>query len=228
MQLVRGIAHELNNPLQVIIGYAELAQERLGSNHPLSNAFNSIETAAFRAATLVQRLQAFSSHQPLQKVTINLNELILKLSNSLRNLMPQHVELFIATRAEKAMIFADPTSLRTMVMNLVENARDALAAGGKVYLETGNVTLGAEDLQKHVAGKQGDYVCLTASDTGVGMDSATLTRIFEPFFTTKQMQTGLGLSVVWGIVQQHEGYIDVSSEPGAGTMVRIYLPCVPT
>lgn len=221
--LTGGIAHDFNNMLQVILGYTELTIKKLDPSNPLINNLLQIKKTTKKAAELVKKLLAFSRKQILEKKVLNLNELITEHIKMLERVIPENIELFISTNAEDPIVFADPSGIEQVVMNLVVNARDAMPKGGKLFIETANECLEepkGEDL------KPGEYVTISVEDTGVGMDEKTLSRIFEPFFTTKEKGrgTGLGLSVVWGIVKQHDGHIEVWSAPGKGTKFKIYLP----
>jgi PAS domain S-box-containing protein len=227
-QLAGGVAHDFNNVLTAIIGFCELlvGDPTLGAGHR-RDVFE-IRKAADRATRLTQQLLAFSRRQILQPRVLDINVLIGDLKPMLRRVVFENVDLLVAPRPAAGLIRIDPTQFEQILVNLVVNARDAMAQGGKLTIETADVTLDDAYRQRHLPVMPGDYVMLAVSDTGAGMDLATRHRIFEPFFTTKGAGkgTGLGLATVYGIVKQSEGYIWVYSEPGRGTTFRIYFPRV--
>ncbi|MBI1845758.1 MAG: DUF4118 domain-containing protein [Candidatus Rokubacteria bacterium] len=221
-QLAGGIAHDFNNLLTVILGRAQLLQARMGREHPLRGEIGTIHTTAIRAAALTRQLLAFSRKQVLQPKLLDLNAVVASMGSMLRPLIGEDIDLVITPGANLGRVRVDPGQIEQMIVNLVVNARDAMPTGGSVTIRTANVDAAAtaEGL------KPGGYILLEVADTGLGMDAATAARIFEPFFTTKPTGrgTGLGLSTVYGIVQQSGGHIDVDTAPGRGATFRVWLP----
>ncbi|MDQ3744059.1 MAG: PAS domain S-box protein, partial [Acidobacteriota bacterium] len=224
--LAGGVAHDFNNLLTVISGNTQLALARLDAEAPVRQRLVEVEKAADRAATLTRQLLAFSRRQQLERKTIDLNDTIAEILKLLRRTIGADVDVLFQPGANLSAVFADPAQVEQVVMNLAVNARDAMPQGGRLIIETGNVTLDGAYLHRHPLAKPGQYVEIKVSDTGIGMDGETRSRVFEPFFTTKPIGkgTGLGLSMVFGIVKQHDGLIEVYSEPGLGTTFKIYLP----
>lgn len=227
-RLAGGVAHDFNNLLSVIIGYSNIILEKLHPDDPLHMSLGKIRHAGELAASLTHQLLAFSRKQILEMKVINLNELVSSQERLLRRLITEEIELLTVLGANLGNIKADPTQIEQILMNLVINARDAMPEGGKLVLETANAWLDEEYARTHPGVLAGAYVMLAVSDTGHGMTDEVLHHIFEPFFTTKQrgQGTGLGLSTVYGIVQQHNGSISVTSRVGQGTRFRIYFPSV--
>jgi PAS domain S-box-containing protein len=227
-RLAGGIAHDFNNLLTIINGYAEMALNRAGLPAGAAADVQQISGAADRAAALVRQLLAFSRRQVLQPKAIDVNDIVVGLDKLLRRLIDENIEMQTICAENLGTVKADPAQIEQVVMNLVVNARDAMPHGGRLTVETANVTLDANYAADHVPVKPGKYVMLAVSDTGVGMDAEAQTHIFEPFYTTKGAGrgTGLGLSTVYGIVKQSEGYIWVYSEVNRGTTFKLYLPCV--
>jgi nitrogen-specific signal transduction histidine kinase/CheY-like chemotaxis protein len=225
-RLAGGIAHDFNNLLSVIIGYCEIAREHLVSEHPVGKHVEQIKKAGERAASLTRQLLAFSRQQVLQPRTLNLNDVINNVSKMLLRVIGEDISLVITPAERLSSVRVDLGQVEQVLMNLAVNARDAMPEGGKIVIETADVELNESYIQLHEPVIPGSYVMLSISDTGVGMDAATLSRIFEPFFTTKEPNqgTGLGLSTVYGIVKQSRGYIWVYSEVFRGTTFKIYLP----
>ncbi len=225
-RLAGGMAHDFNNALTVIIGLSELVQESLEAHDPILGRMLAIRQAAAHAAELTRRLLAFSRRQVLQPRILSVNDLVAGMQEMLRRLIGEHIQLTSAFSALRPNIKADPGQLEQVLMNLAVNARDAMPKGGRLTIETANVELDEAYCVEHGPAKPGQYVMLTVSDTGCGMDSETLSRVYEPFFTTKRQGegTGLGLSMVYGIVKGSEGYIWAYSEPGRGSTFKLYFP----
>jgi two-component system cell cycle sensor histidine kinase/response regulator CckA len=227
-RLAGGIAHDFNNLITVVNGMATLASKRLRAGDPLQADLNQIVDAGNRAARLTQKLLAFSRRQVMKTEVLNLNTVMTDVLDMLRRLLGETIELAFAPGADLGNVRADATQIEQVVLNLVVNARDAMPGGGAILLETRNVELNESFRARRVPVRPGPYVMVSVRDTGVGMDATTLEQIFEPFFTTKEPGegTGLGLSTVYGIVQQMGGAIAVDSAPGEGTVFTIYLPQV--
>jgi len=226
-RLAGGVAHDFNNLLTAIIGYAELIATRTSSNSLAKQNAELIRKAGEQAAALTRQLLAFSRKQILQPKVIDLNTLVVEMERLLRRVIGERFDLQSHPNAENGRVKADPSQLEQVVLNLGVNARDAMPRGGKLIIRTENVTLDrSEAAQLSAALKPGEYVMLSVTDNGAGMDEATMSHIFEPFFTTKGpgKGTGLGLATVYGIVSQTGGGISVESEPGKGSIFRIYLP----
>jgi two-component system cell cycle sensor histidine kinase/response regulator CckA len=225
-QLAGGIAHDFNNLLQAILANVEFAMASGPPAPDVAECLSEIETAGNRAADLTAQLLAFSRRQPLRPVLIDLNQLVRGLMKMLRRLLPESIAVDFIPGPVLASVNADPSQLEQVIVNLCVNARDAMDHGGQLTLETANVTVDDQHYEAHLGARPGRYVLLSVTDTGSGMTPEVRERIFEPFFTTKgpHQGTGLGLSTVYGIVQQHDGMIQVASEPGAGTTFQIYLP----
>jgi two-component system, cell cycle sensor histidine kinase and response regulator CckA len=228
-RLAGGIAHDFNNLLNVIMGYADIVLRRLPAGDPLLPKVSEISKAADRAAGLTRQLLAFSRKQVLQPRAVDLNAVVVDMSEMLRRLIGEDVEF--RTQLEQALgpALVDRGQVEQVIMNLAVNARDAMPGNGTLVIETRNVELDGSYGRSHPDMQPGQYVRLSISDTGRGMDRATLSRIFEPFFTTKAQGegTGLGLSTVYGIVEQSGGFIDARSEPGQGSTFTVYLPRLP-
>lgn len=227
-QLAGGIAHDFNNLLTAINGYSDLAIEGLKTEDPLRRNIEQVRKAGERAASLTRQLLAFGRKQVMQPKVLDINSLVVDLGKMLRRLVGEHIEFITLLRPEAGRINADPGQIEQVILNLVLNARDAMPRGGKLIIETANIYLDEQYAQRHLAVKRGQYVMLTVSDTGIGMDPATQASMFEPFFTTKEIGkgTGLGLSTVYGIVKQSGGDIWAYSEVDKGTTFRVYLPRV--
>jgi two-component system, cell cycle sensor histidine kinase and response regulator CckA len=225
-RMAGGIAHDFNNLLTAITGYSELTLNGQTLDDRVRGNLEEIRKAVGRAAGLTQQLLAFSRRQVLRPVVLDLNTLLSNVHKMLRRLIGEDIELVTMLGRDLWRVKADPGQLEQVIMNLVVNARDAMPNGGKLILSTENKELDEAYAQAHPPTRPGSYVMLNIQDNGVGMDLETLKRIFEPFFTTKEQGrgTGLGLSTVYGIVKQSEGYIWVYSEPGRGTSFEIYLP----
>lgn len=226
-QLTGGIAHDFNNLLQIITGNLEIILRQLPSEAArMKRSAENAMTGAKRAATLTQRLLAFSRLQPLAPRLLDVNELITGMSDLLRRALGETIELEIILAGDVWAVEADAGELESAILNLAVNARDAIGQGGKLKIETVNARLDESDPRLDVEVVPGQYVVICVTDTGVGMDRETLSHAFEPFFTTKDIGkgTGLGLSMVYGFVKQSGGHVRLHSELGFGTTVKIYLP----
>ena len=226
-RLAGGIAHDFNNLLMVISGYSEFLLERIGAEPQLRGPAQEIASAAERASSLTRQLLAFSRKQMLAPRIVNLNEVATENTKMLTRMIGEDIDLVMVPGANLWPVRADAGQIEQVIMNLAVNARDAMPSGGKLTIETSNVTLDEAYARFHAPLPPGDYVMVAISDTGNGMDNETQSHIFEPFFTTKGTKgTGLGLSTVYGIVKQSGGYIWVHSEVSRGTTFKIYLPLV--
>jgi len=227
-RLAGGVAHDFNNLLTVILGYSQILADSVPVGSRMAESTAQIKSAADRAAGITRQLLAFSRKTVLSPRVINLNDILLSLDSLLRRLIGEDIEVLAVPANDLGSVKADPGQIEQVIMNLALNSRDAMPRGGKLTLETANVTLDRTYARDHQPVKPGRYVMLAVSDTGCGMSSETQSRIFEPFYTTKEVGkgTGLGLSMVYGIVKQSGGYIWVYSEPDRGTSFKIYLPRV--
>ena len=225
-RLAGGVAHDFNNALGVITGYSDLLQMRLAPNDPLRKYVDEIAKAGHRAGSLTRQLLAFSRKQVIQPVMLDLNTVVDDMSKMLQRLIGEDIEIKFSRDLRLPSIKADPGQIEQILMNLAVNARDAMSLGGKVFIETSVAELDEAYVRQHAYVRPGEYVLLSFSDTGCGMDKETQAHIFEPFFTTKEpgKGTGLGLSTVYGIVKQNGGFIWVYSEANKGTTFKIYFP----
>ena len=224
-RLAGGIAHDFNNLLMVISGYVEFLLERVGSDPRLRGPAQEISNATQRASSLTRQLLAFSRKQLLAPKMVDLNELVAENLKMLTRMIGEDIDLVMVPGPTLGALRADPGQIDQVIMNLAVNARDAMPQGGKLTIETANVTLDENFARMHAPLTPGHYIMLAISDTGIGMDNETQSRIFEPFFTTKGLKgTGLGLSTVYGIVKQSGGFIFVDSQPQRGTSFRVYFP----
>ena len=226
--LAGGVAHDFNNLLTVITGRTELLLRRVRPGDPMARGLELIEETAQRASSLTRQLLAFSRKQRLERRIVSLNGIVSGMEEMLRPLIGEQIALVTVLDPELGLVSADAGQLEQVILNLVVNARDAMPRGGRLVIRTANSQLDDATGAWRPGPDVGCYAVLSVSDTGVGMDQATQARIFEPFFTTKDpgQGTGLGLSTVYGIVQQHGGFVSVESAPGAGTTLRICLPHV--
>ncbi len=224
-RLAGGVAHDFNNLLSPILGYAEMLLLDMKPDDPHGEDVQEIHRAADRAKELTQGLLAFGRKQVLEMKAVNLSHLVGGFQKMLRRLVREDIEVEIHLAQPLGHVRADPGQLEQVLMNLVVNANDAMPGGGRLTVETADVHLDEEYAHVHADVAPGDYVALTVTDTGCGMDDVTMSQIFEPFFTTKERGkgTGLGLATVHGIVKQHGGHIWVYSEPGRGTTFKVYL-----
>ena len=226
-RLAGGIAHDFNNLLMVISGYCEFLLERIGPDPAVRGPAQEIANAASRATSLTRQLLAFSRKQMLMPRVFDVNGVVTENLKMLTRLIGEDIELVMVPGSQLGTVKADAGQIEQVIMNLAVNARDAMPSGGKLTIETSNVSLDESYARMHAPTEPGEYVMLAISDTGFGMDADTQNHIFEPFFTTKGPKgTGLGLSTVYGIVKQSGGYIWVFSEPGKGTTFKVYLPRV--
>lgn len=225
-RLAGGIAHDFNNLLTAIMSYADLAMTRLPAEHPAVEDLKRLLDTAGHAAEQVKHLLAFSRRQMLSPQVIDLNQIIHDIDPLITRLLGKQVELRVLPDAALKKVKADPVQIEQVILNLAINARDAMPEGGILTIETANVVLDEAHVQAHPDSAPGDYVRLSVSDTGVGIEPEHLEHIFEPFYTTKgEKGTGLGLAVVYGVVKQSGGHITVESAPRRGTTFHIYLPC---
>jgi two-component system cell cycle sensor histidine kinase/response regulator CckA len=225
-RLAGGVAHDFNNLLTAIIGYSDLLLMGLSQDNPLHRDVAEIKKAADRAASLTSQLLAFSRKQVLQPTVLDLNATVANIEKMLRRLIREDIQLVTVLDPTLERVKADPGQIEQVLMNLAVNARDAMPQGGKLTIETANAYLDEDYARQHLEVQPGPYVMLAVSDTGVGMNEETQSHLFEPFFTTKEVGrgTGLGLATVYGIVKQSGGHVWVSSEPGRGTTIKVYLP----
>ena len=229
-RLSGGVAHDFNNLLGVIIGYGEILEEAIKNGDPLRDSVDEILRAGRQAAGLTRQLLAFSRQQVLEPKVIDLNVVITEVEKMLRRLIGEDIELTAVLQPGLGRVKADQGQIEQVILNMAVNARDAMPHGGKLTLQTANVEI--DEVFAHSSPypiQSGPYVCLIVTDTGVGMDAATQAQVFEPFFTTKEKGkgTGLGLSMVYGVVKQSGGHVNVYSEPNVGTAFKVYLPSVP-
>jgi len=227
-QLTAGIAHDFNNLLTAINGFANLLKMELPDHDPQYEMVNNIYFAGQRAANLVRQLLAFSRKQIIAPQILDVNTIVKDINEMLQRIIGEHIELTTKLKPGLWSVKIDPSQIEQIILNLAVNARDAMPGGGKLMIETTNVTLDADFAGHHLGVVPGDYVMLTVSDTGVGMSEAVKRHIFEPFYTTKKTGkgTGLGLATVYGIVNQNHGSVWVYSEEGQGSSFKVYLPRV--
>lgn len=225
-QLAAGVAHDFNNILTVIQGHAGIMQHQLDCSSPQTKSVEQISRAAGRAGTLIRQLLMFSRKQVMQFRHLDLNDTLRNTIKMLERLVGEHVQIDFHPQESLPAIHADSSMVEQIAMNLAVNARDAMPNGGRVSIITSLETVHRAPTPMDPERRDGEYVCLAFGDNGTGMDAQIISRIFEPFFTTKAAGkgTGLGLSTVFGIVQQHQGWLDVDSKPNQGTTFRIYFP----
>jgi PAS domain S-box-containing protein len=227
-RLAGGVAHDFNNLLTVIMSYTDMLSEGLAVQDPRADDLDQIRKAAVTATSLTRQLLAFSRHQVIEPRLVDLSDVVSMSNKLLNRLIGEDIDVVTTIAKEPLAVMIDPGQLEQVIMNLAVNARDAMPRGGKLILETANVKIDADYARDQWLANSGRFAMLAVTDTGVGMDEATLARIFEPFFTTKDVGkgTGLGLATVFGIIKQSNGFIRVSSEIGRGTTFKIYLPLV--
>jgi nitrogen-specific signal transduction histidine kinase/ActR/RegA family two-component response regulator len=225
-RLAGGVAHDFNNLLGVISGYGELVSEQIDPESELRKSVEQIRKAANRASALTRQLLAFSRQQVLETKVLDINVIVEDMVKMLPRLLGEDIELQATLDPELGAVKADQGQIEQVILNLAVNARDAMPGGGQLAIYTGRVRFDSDLALKHPSMAPGDYILLSVSDTGTGMDKHTQTHIFEPFFTTKERGrgTGLGLAMVYGFVKQIGGYVWVESEPGIGSTFAIYLP----
>jgi signal transduction histidine kinase len=223
-RLAGGISHDFNNVIGAILGWAEIGEGEAPAGSQLQEHFRKIRTEAARAGGLTGQLLAFARRQVLQPERIDLNHSISGMVTFVQSGMGDSIRFESILDPNLPVIQADRSQLEQVIMNLCINAKDAMPDGGRLIIQSKNVEIDGDSCRHHPHAQPGRYVVLEVSDTGVGMDSATLDRMFEPFFTTKKPGTGLGLTTVYGIVKQHNGFIDVHSEPRSGTTLQVYFP----
>ncbi len=225
-QLTGGVAHDFNNLLTVILGNAELLEEALEHDPQLSALLGMVRSAAERGSDLTRRLLAFARRQTLAPETIDVNNMLRDMDGLLRRAVPAYIDIEMRRGRDVGAVVADPAQLESAVLNLVINARDAMGEGGRLRITTERVTLPAAGLDGEFPPVEGEYVVMTLCDNGCGMTPEVAVRAFDPFFSTKEKGkgTGLGLSMVYGFIKQSGGHVELASEPGVGTTIRLLLP----
>ena len=225
-RLSAGVAHDFNNILSAITDFSNLIMSQLDVNNPISGQIEEIKKASDWGTSLARQLLAFSRKQVIQPKIVDLNSILLQRKEMLQYLIGKDIEMDLFLQPETGHVKADPGQIEQVVMNLIVNARDAMPDGGKLTIKTEKLTLTEKDCEFDPKAYPGEFACLTVNDTGAGIDDTIIPQIFDPFFTTKKSGegTGLGLSTVYGIVKQHNGWIDIDSEPGKGSTFRVYLP----
>jgi len=227
-QLAAGVAHDFNNIMTIIHGHAALLSAVPSTDPQMEESLKEIAMAADRAANLTSQLLAFSRKQIMQPWPLNLNQVIRNTAKMLRRLLGEDLSLICSYRPSLPSIHADASMMEQVLVNLAVNARDAMTKGGTLTISTSLETIESATAGLYAEGRVGQFVCLRVADTGCGMDHDTLGKIFEPFFTTKEVGkgTGLGLSMVYGIVKQHQAWIEVTSQPDQGTVFELFFPVV--
>jgi PAS domain S-box-containing protein len=228
-QLAAGVAHDFNNILTIVQGHANLLLASSRRFPELVDPLGQISAAVDRAANLTRQLLTFSRKQLLQPTLLDMSEVVGNATKMLNRLLGENIELQFSYSPSLPAVLADVGMMEQMIINLAVNARDAMPKGGQLTISTSLKEISPDYVRNHPSSRPGQFICLAVSDVGCGMDEATLGRIFEPFFTTKEIGkgTGLGLATVYGIVTQHQGWIEVTSQPGHGTTFSILLPAVP-
>ncbi|MGE5340894.1 MAG: response regulator [Candidatus Omnitrophota bacterium] len=225
-KLAGGVAHDFNNLLTAIMGYSELLLVKMDENNPYRDVVEEIKKAGERAASLTQQLLAFSRKQMLKPRSVYLNRVVNGMEKMLKRIIGEDIQLISELAPNLHKIKADPGNLEQIILNLSVNAVDAMPSGGILKITTENKFIDDEFVKVIPTSQTGIYVCLSISDNGHGIDKKIIPHIFEPFFTTKKTGTGLGLSVVYGIIKQHNGWIHVESEPKGGSIFQIYFPAL--
>ena len=225
-RLAGGVAHDFNNWLTAIQGYAGLAMEQVDEATPLYRDLQQIQVASMRAADIIRQLLLFSRRQPMVSAPLNINGLVEGLLKMLRRLIGEDIAIETDLVSDLWTVQGDPSNIEQVIVNLAVNARDAMPEGGKLKIATKNVVVDDAYCRSIPDARPGRFVCLAIEDTGVGMSREIMERLFEPFFTTKEpgKGIGLGLATVYGIVKAHNGWINVYSEPGQGATFKVYLP----
>ncbi|MCE5312981.1 MAG: response regulator, partial [Nitrospiraceae bacterium] len=225
-RLAGGVAHDFNNKLGVILGYAELAINKAEPDSQISEHLKQISIAAQRSAEITRQLLAFARKQTILPKMLNLNETIYGMIKMLHRLIGENIELAWLPGKDLWLVTMDPAQIDQILVNLCVNSKDAISCVGKITIETNNIHFSEKDCSANKDITSGNFVQLSVSDTGCGMGKETISNLFEPFYTTKEIGkgTGLGLATVYGIVKQNYGFINVYSEPGQGSLFRIYLP----
>ncbi len=225
-QLAGGVAHDFNNMIGAILGWVELGLEEAPRDGRIRSFFERIRQQAERAAALTRQLLAFARRQMIEPRSMDLNQSVTEVLSLLEKVLGSDIAIESSLAPNLPAVRADPTQIEQVLMNLCLNARDAMPEGGRLVIETQGAEFDEEFCRHHTYARPGRFAMLAISDTGIGMDAATLDRIFEPFFTTKETGkgTGLGLATVYGVVKQHSGFVQAYSEPGHGTTFRIYFP----
>lgn len=225
-QLAGGVAHDFNNILAATIMNLALLKATPQLPVAAQNIVRELEKRTERASSLTRQLLLFGRRQIMEQHRLNLNEVVASMLNMLRRLLGEHIDIVWKGGPDAVWVEGDPSMLEQVIVNLCVNARDAMPKGGKLSLHTGKVNLSPADAKRHEDARPGNFIRLSVVDTGIGMDDPTLKRIFEPFFTTKEMGkgTGLGLATVYGIVRQHQGWVEVESRPNAGATFKAFLP----
>ncbi len=225
-KLAGGVAHDFNNLLTAIMGYSELMLVKMDKENPFRDGVKEIKKAGERAASLTQQLLAFSRKQMLKPKLVNLNDVVMGIEKMLKRIIGEDITLISELSSDLRQIKADPGQVEQIILNLSINSSDAMQQGGELHIKTENKLIDEHYCSLIPESRPGLFTCLSITDTGEGMDKDTRQHIFEPFFTTKKIGTGLGLAVVYGIIKQHNGWINVYSEPGKGTTFNIYFPSV--
>lgn len=225
-QLAGGIAHDFNNMIGAILGWADMGIEETEPGSRLHRHFEKVHQQGERAAALTRQLLAFARRQILEPRNIDLNSTVVETLNLLEKVLGGNIEIRANLASDLSVIRADPVQMEQVVMNLCINARDAMPSGGSLIIDTSNITVDERFCSMQPLAHPGTYAMLSVTDSGTGMDAATLDRIFEPFFTTKEVGkgTGLGLATIYGIIRQHNGFVQVYSEVGLGSTFRVYVP----
>lgn len=223
-KLAGGVAHDFNNLLTAIMGYSDLMLLKMPADSPFRDGIKQIKKAGERAASLTQQLLAFSRKQMLKPRILNINELVLNMKKMLTPIIGENIRLVSRLDPDLLRIKADAAQVEQVILNLSVNARDAMPNGGTLAISTFNQVVDEQYVKLYPYARAGHCVCLSISDTGHGIEAGEVSIIFEPFYTTKKSGTGLGLSVVYGIIKQHNGWINVYSQPGLGTTFDVYFP----